>query len=471
MQRQNFILTLFLILFAGSAFSQQSAFVRAESVDKLGHVVSDVLIIISYQETISGKLVEKTINGTTNDVGIFETQIFFEENSTPSNYIFIQAYHPFWSSARQRLRVLSEDGQDEVNYLLSLPMEFETFRVRVSTNQSVPMSSVDVQMLSPFFVSKKTGSGGIAQFRFPKGSTPSGWVAYNNEYKQFEFIQNNETVNQVNVFYPFDPPTLVEPFSNYSLNIHTFDSASNALVSQQFTIHSNYSTSSYLSDSHGGLYISDIPFENITLSWFSYGYNYSRQISLSAPVPEKLFSEPLLRIHEPKITHLGESCYRVEVNITDPREGVLKQVIAKSVDSNQSIAITLEQNQTFNQSQLIFNRIFCVAEDTTFDIVASSPYENTTLTIKLLRNQELPPAPPADLPTGVSDEGIPDFIRQKADEQKKTEITVILVELLIFLLIAYAGLRFHPQAMYYLQSITRFLHALIQPFLKKKQDD
>lgn len=469
MRSKTFSVLIFFALFSGLIFAQSSAELKVDVLDKIDHVISDVLIFANYQEILDGNLVNKNVSGATNNGGAFETTLYFSQNATPASHMFIQAYHPYWSSNFVRARVPTEDEQIIISQRFKAPIEFETYRVRVSNDKGVALSSINVEMFYPFFVSKPTELNGIAQFRFPKGITPYGRVEYNGEYELFTFDLDEKT-NFISTFYPFENPIPLKSNKKYSLDLQMLDSTNQVLARQPVIVSSDFSNATYFTDLQGNLRARDIPSQNITLYWQLYDYTYSQPYNLEDALPQKLISDRLLKIHTPSILHLGESCYRVEVNITDPRADALKQVVAKALDGDKTIAITLEQNQTYNQSQISFNRIFCVVDDTTFDIVASSPYENTSLTIKLLKTPEPDLTKPVKQPDIIEpiSQGIPDHIKNQQEEARKVELLVILLELLSFFAMMYLVLKFRIYVIYYIQSIVRFTYTYLEPIFKKK---
>jgi len=472
MRSQRLIAIFTIFILAATLLAQDSAQLKVDVVDKSDHVVSDAYVIANYQELIDGKLVNKQITGMTDTGGSFDTTIFFEKNSTPASHMFIQIYHPYWASQSLRT-VIPKTEQKLIEQKVKLPFEFETYRIRVSSEDGSALNAVSAQLLYPFFISKKTEANGIVQFRVPKGITPYGRLERNGEYQQFDFQQDSQKTNFLSLQYPFSNPQPLISDKKYNLELQIYDSLNEVLSSYPVIASINGSNATYFSDSQGNLRIFDIPQSNLALHWRLFSHTYSKDYNLEEAIPKRLVSDQLLKIHSPSILHLGESCYRVEVNITDPREGALKQVVAKALDGNKTIAITLEQNQTINKTYISFNRIFCVAEDTTFDITASSPYENTTLTIKLLKAPDaLIPEPPPFIDTdGVTGQGVPDFVKEQAEEQKKTELLVILIELLIFLVVLYLAIKFRQHLFYYMRAILRFVYLFAAPFIRKKDSD
>ena len=171
MRSQSLIALFTIFLLAATLLAQESAQLKVDVIDKSDHVISDAYVIASYQELIDGKLVNKQVTGTTDTGGSFDTTIYFEENSTPASHMFIQVYQPYWSSPSIRTQIPIVEPK-VIEQKIKIPIEFETYRLRVSADNGTSLSAVNAQLLFPFFASKKTEANGIVQFRVPKGIVP-----------------------------------------------------------------------------------------------------------------------------------------------------------------------------------------------------------------------------------------------------------------------------------------------------------
>ena len=325
------------------------------------------------------------------------------------------------------------------------------------------------------FSHKITKSNGIAQFSIPKGSAV---YARAEHYYQSE-IANFSKVNDMNIAYisyPFENPTPLSSSKKYSFNMQILDSSSKPISNKKFVISSKSDSFnlSYLSDSYGFIKALSIPYSKIVLYWDVGTHGVSEDFDLSNLEKKKYTMDKLLKIHQPKITYIGESCYRVELNITDPRENALKQIDVKVIDGDESIAFTLEQNQIVDHSHILFNRVFCISKNTVFDIVATSPYEQEKLTVQLIRDfVPIENINYSDAPIDYSDiieQRIPEDVRKKNEEQQRFELALILFEVLVILLALYVILRFRIKTFYYVQSISRFVHILLSSIIGKKSN-
>ncbi|MFN3910061.1 MAG: hypothetical protein ACK4J0_02410 [Candidatus Anstonellaceae archaeon] len=118
-------------------------------------------------------------------------------------------------------------------------------------------------------------------------------------------------------------------------------------------------------------------------------------------------------------------------------------------------------NQILNQTKLIFYKIFCVQNDTSFDIIAQSPYENVSIKIQLLKQFESPPSF-SDLQEG----SIPSSLKRKLQENQRTELIILLSEIGVILLFIFLFLKFKNVVVFVFQSIIRFFYF----YFKKKKE-
>ena len=460
------MLLLFLCVF-GLSFASVAAPVDllVNVYDANGHVVPDVHIIAEYTQFANSTIYVNSLNGTTDIGGQWETSVNFGENLTPTEYISLEAYAPYWSSSTIRAKIPSI-GPRKVFANFTIPYEFETYRVQVLDSSSKPLKGVNVQLSSPVFMEKGTGSNGIVFLRFPKGFPVSGWVEHAGLKQEFKFSEekNQSSLPIVTIQIPFKNPKQAERQGHFNWAVQIFDSNMKALSSSPFVASQKDYSSTYWSDSSGFIFFNNISYEELNLSWLLYDYQYTKSFNLSANPPTQIVSEQLLQIHAPSVISLGESCYRIELNITDPRTGAIKQVVARAQDGNETLALALDQNQSFNQTQMTFYRIFCVSDDTDFDIVASSPYENASVKIRLLKSVYTPP-PVA----GVEEVSIPPEVTERIQQEQKTELIVILAEVLVLLAAVYLLMRFNKSAVYFFQSTIRYLYSNLQSMFKRKR--
>jgi len=453
------------LLLAPAAFAAEAPLDIYVSVyDAQGHVVPDAVILVDYQIMEDGNISERTFTGFTDVGGQMGKTLYFGENETISNYVYIWAYTPFYSPTSQRLRV-PLGGKREVQANFTIPYNFNTYRILISGEGGAPLSGVNVRTLSPAFTIRKTNANGLAQFRFPEGLPVFGIAQRQGIMQFFNLSRGQGEASVLPLTFPTSGQVPLDINKTYNWTVQMLDPHNKALSSIPFTLQTRGINATYFSDSRGFLRIFEIPYSDLVLSWELYNHTYEKEINLSKEAPGRIISDSVLKIHEPSIIHLGESCYRVEVNITDPRQGVIKQVVARTEDFNQTLALTLEQNQSFNESKIAFYRLFCVLDDTNFDIIASSPYEYVSLKIQLLKNKEVVQI---DSPV-VAQKSLPPEVAMKMENEKKIELIVILIELLMGLVFLYILLRFRAATSYILQSILRAVYFLVQGAKKPKE--
>ncbi len=369
---------LLVLIVSNPTMAQNSVDLKIDVVDSRSNAVSDAIVTVYYSELLDGELTDYEVSGTTQNTGAFDITLNYSKNSTRINHVFYQVYHPSWSS--DKLGIKLEKDSKKIHRRITIPIEFEIYRVSVLNNNSQPLNDVTVQLLSPFFSHKITKSNGIAQFSIPKGSIVNARAEHQYQSKIANFSNINGT-HIAYIVYPFEDPKPLSSSRKYSFDMQILDSSSKSIPSKEFFIFSKSESFnlSYLSDSYGFIRAFSIPNSKIVLYWDIGGQTVSKDFDLTNLEEEKYLMDKLLKIHPPKITYIGESCYRVELNITDPHENALKQIDVKVIDGDESIAFTLEQNQIVDHSHILFNRVFCISKNTVFDIIATSPYEQEKL--------------------------------------------------------------------------------------------
>lgn len=461
-------------IFSAAIAPGSRAEISAQVLDADGHSVPDATVGVAYQSNGDQSAMDGYSEGVTNTRGQWKTTLFFPANITPAQYAQIQVYTPFWSSERLQAHV-STLPNEELSVNITVPMRFSTLRLRLRSND-VPIPGATVRIVQPAFAMHRTDSGGIAQFRFPQGLAVRGWVE-SDEQAHFFYSDGapNEdepgAVAQIDVAHPFIPPEpLPADRGAYNWSAQALDAAARPLSQTAFGVQAGNATLTYWSDRDGMLRFHDVPYPFLNLSWISHDVTYNASINLSSP-PSSLRTPTLLRILAPQVLPLGESCYRVLVNITDPRQDSILQVMARPEKSGDSLPFTLEQRLTFNESQVHFYRIVCVVEDAGFDILASNQYENTSVRIQLRRASVAQASPTGNAAVVAA---IPKTNSDKADEARKIELLVILTELLFFLVAVYVLVRFHDLVLYYGQTMLRFVHGAYHDLrsarLKRKTD-
>lgn len=453
------ILSLPLPIFALGT-PAHDADINVNVFDLDGHAVPDMQIFVDYQTNGNKSTLNGHVDGFTNVRGSWHATIHFAANITPAQYVQIVAYAPYWTSQRVQARISTvADEQTVVNF--TVPSSFDTYRVHISSSSGSPLPGVLVRLTSPMFLAHKTDSGGLVQLRFPHNLPVAGWVEYAGTQSNFSFptrIDSDTPISQVDFPIPLSNASASKAWPFYNWSAQVFDPAGRVIASRPILITAPGVLLNYTTDSEGELHMRDIPFETLNLTWIYQNITYNSSISVP-DAPAKITTPVLLTILPPQVLSLGESCYRVLVNITDPRPDAIQQVSAVPEKEGDLLPFTLDQhvsvNKSLNKSQVQFYRIVCVVSDTGFDILASNQYESTRLRIQLRRSSTITAMPATN--AAVIDK-FPVASHDKQDDAKRIELVVILFELLIFLITVYLLIRFRELALYYVQTIVRYLH-------------
>ncbi len=468
--------------------------------DSEGHAVPDAMIVVNYQTDGNRSELDGVRQGFTDVSGTMRTRIFFASNITPPQYLYASAYTPFWSSDRVTLRI-PETGARGAEANFTLPLALDTYRLNVEKD-GLPFPGANVRLFEPMFASKRTDQDGVAQFRLPRGGRVHGDVEYAGFAQEFEFRTpdqgpgalgtpdqtnpdigtnrstgtdtsaqpvnasgpqaSNQTENPPQVFnqtirIPFENPVFSVANDSRIFSVQMFDSARNLLTIKPFNVSAPGVEDTYFSDSNGIIYLRDVPYDSLNLTWFINNITYNATIDTRNP-PARIDTPVLLTIQPPDIASLGDDCYRIRINITDPRPDAIEQVVAKAKDSQDQLPFIMESSQ-ISADVLNFQRILCVVEDTQFYITAANQYEETSMQIQLLKNNKRPDATPS---VAFVVDRVPPVERKSIENKLNTEYAVILGELLAILLVIYIILRFKNVVAYYLQIVVRtayfFLH-------------
>ncbi|MCX8163182.1 MAG: hypothetical protein N3D10_01365, partial [Candidatus Micrarchaeota archaeon] len=374
---------------------------------------------------------------------------------TPYNFFTLYYYHPYYSSQNYVEFSLS---QTKIEVDVTLPIELASARLNFAENKK-GISDAVFWFVRPFIFYKKTDNSGNIFLKLPKGSFVQGWIDYKNSSMPFNFSLNESIA--INFSYPFifnSTSKISENFFNLT-KIQISRADKKAYSYKPVIVSSNSINTTYLTDFTGTIYVLSSPTSNLDIFYLHADQALEDKINISNNSNFKLFIPTILQFSQPQITYLGESCYNVRIKIKEPRKGVIEKVYAKSIESNDSYILTLEQNQLINESELVFYKIFCVVNDTYFDIIAQSPYETASVKIELVK----PPSSPSP-PQQVQEE-IPPFLKERLKQAQKMETIILLLELLVILIIAYLFLRFKSTVYFVVQSIIRFFYF----YLKKKK--
>ncbi len=456
------LLFSFLLISPVSSAAQTPA--RSYSVlvqvqDAGGHPVPDVLLTAAIPKGDFNKNINDTLNhtqeGFSDAAGRWRTTLRLSAGETTPPSALLTAYTPYWSASAPPQPMPKTSG-DEISYTFVIPQNLATYRVRTLDYQNQPISGVQVRLFSPYSIIRASDSGGLVFFRLPPNSSVTGQVESGNSSQNFTFpsVSDSDQALEVPIQLPLRHP-VPNPYNatfNYSAQI--LESSGRAWSNQPIGIEVGRMRWTFVSDKTGSIYLRQFPYESINLTWIIYNYTYRQEVNLSRPMPV-IRTPLLLTIAAYAPIPLGDSCYRMLVNVTDPRNHPLLQVNAKPVSGDDLIPFSLDHEETINGS-LQFSRVLCVDTESTFDIIASNPFERAVLQVHLQAADAPPPAvsiyareppPKAATKTAVSKE-----------DQKKLELVLLLVYVLVMLVVLFVAVRFRGVLLYYFQSILRFTY-------------
>ncbi|VVB57740.1 Uncharacterised protein [uncultured archaeon] len=373
--------------------------------------------------------------------------------STPDAYI--SAYTPYWSSSPSDLN-LPDRPTDIFDRSFSVPIELNTYRVRISDRIGNPVPLADVQFTQPYPLYRRTDPNGLAQVRFPPGLPVSGYVQYQGA-GQFFTLDNASSATAIEQDFNLPLARRINAWNqSFDWSAQLSDAMGRPLLTQPIALVSDYQNWTYLTDRDGRLYLRALPGENITLEWTGYNFTYRFPLNISR-ASTRLQMPLLINISDPAKDNLGDSCYRILINVTDRRKSPYLQVQARPINGSGALPFTLDKSVPLaNQTGVQFTRILCVDTDTAFDIIAQNPYEQAQLQIQLKTAENFVPSvssaytqpPPPSL-----------FVKSAARSTgDKIEIILILIYILFGLIALFMAMRFKQLLLYYAQSILRFTY-------------
>lgn len=423
-------------------------------VDADGHPVPDVLIMAGIPSGAFNKEVSNLTNhtqeGFTDAAGRWRTTLRLAENETTPPSATLRAYAPYWSAAAPP-QTLPNPG-DEISYTFQFDRPLATYRVRAVDYQGGPMPGITVRLTKPYFVLRQTDSNGLVSFRMPPNSSVAGQVEIGGNYESFAFNASAAGATQeIQMPLPLRHPIPLPAPQEFNWSVQILDSSGTPLDFQPIQLEAGRSRWTYLSDNAGFIHLRNLPYERINLSWAIYNYTYRQEVRLDR-APAFIRTQQLLTMAADSPEPLGDSCYRVSVNVTDPRHHPLLQVGANS--GTGQILFTLDKEVALGQI-LQFTRVLCVQADTTFVVTASNPFERAVLEVQLKITSLPPPSatvyarPPPPIVTQAG---------AASADRRKAELLLILVYALIVLALIFLLMRFRTLVLYYFQSIVRFVY-------------
>ncbi len=252
---------------------------------------------------------------------------------------------------------------------------------------------------------------------------------------------------------PLRHPVPLDIPQTFNWSVQILDSSGRPLGEQPVELGVGRSRWTFITSNDGFVHFRNLPYERVNLSWVIYNYTYRQEIVMSR-APSLIRTQQLLTLSAFAPEPLGDSCYRVSVNVTDPRHHPLLQVIARPLSGTGQLLFSLDKAVALGDV-LQFTRVLCVETDTTFEVAASNPFERAVLQIQL-RFTDLPP-PNANI---YARPPPPELVQSTAlsADRRKAELLLILVYILVVLAVIFLVMRFRIIVLYYFQSIMRFVY-------------
>ncbi|GEM_PF-4938405 len=440
---------LALLLLLSCAFSSKAEML-VRVLDSQGSSVPDAAVIISFQKNYSNPQLDGIAEGVTDSLGQWRGSVEFSPGAASVQYAFIRISTPYWASQRQQVR-LPSSSEELLEVSFSSPVRIRSSRVRLISADGSPVQKAQVTLTRPYFLTKVTDFAGGAQFGTPEGEEVKGFVFYDGQAQEFSFTPKDEGIKSHDVRLPFLLP-FDSDGATYSLSAQMSNKDGAPITNTPFEISPPFPPIKAMSDTAGRLRISGSPYRKVNISFQVANFQAPVEVDLAAP-PEEIQQPPILKSSSPNAISLGEGCFRVQIEITDPRPNAQTEVSAQPIGNETKVAFVIDQSKPVGNYTVAFYRVICVQEDTSFQITAHNSYESLTVSVSLKRY--VPPAPEVEEAVSIP---IPTLLPEKKEDDRRLEVAVLLLLLLTALFGSYMAVHFREQALYLWQSIMRFLH-------------
>jgi len=464
--RPCLVLAIFLFMLAGAWAAElplRSYTIGVTVRDSSGKLVPDALVMIrAFNQS-----------GTVANADLLNYSRLYEAYTNPSGYATLRiiagfnqstplavmsVYTPYWSSGAITLTLPDRSSVQEQTITLPLPLNTYTVRVWDVNQNPVPQASVYLQQ--PFVLGKATDINGLVVFRLPANVNVSGYVRYMNKEQKFAFehVNQSDTPWETALRVPLRDAARPAINRTYDLTLLLYDSMGRPLDRAAVVISTNESNWTFVTDRNGYLYMRGWPSQKINLSWTSFNYTYNFEVNISRP-PISLRMPMLINISNPISEALGDSCYRISLNVSDKRQHPSLRVVARAANGAGVIPFSMDKIVKLeNNSGLQFSRVLCVESDMAFDVLADNPFEQASLQIQLKSMDE---APVKSIYTQLPPPGLLNKDK-KSDDSRKVELVLVLFYVFLLLMVLFISLRFKGSLMFILQSISRFTYLSYQ---------
>ena len=411
---------LAFLLMAGLAFPLWDQQIVVTAVDSNHNPVSDALVQIAYQK-LNAISFDKDglIVGRTGANGLFYANL---SNKVPFAYesrelkVSISTYY---FDGMEQVAMANSSDLKQIGFVLPITLTNVSITVYDAENWTLEGAVVT---LTGSDLQKTTSTDGKADFSFPSSTPFSGFVFYNNtlagQFSSSNALAGNGT-QAISVHIPYLSPRHDINASKHGKLIFKFlftEVNGSAMPGQAVSFSYLGKVSNATTDQSGMASFTADRNGSIGISMAKYGYTYA--YSLNATVQSGanasigqsggniIFTEngtnvqanvtvalyPLLLINSLEPSKLGENCFSVYANVSDPRTSLPMQVQMSQAAIDPPSAFS--NVQTLLDDSGLYYSSLCINSSMRLKVVASNRFERAESAIRLNYTAPPPPMPP-----------------------------------------------------------------------------
>ncbi|VVB99696.1 Bacterial Ig-like domain (group 1) [uncultured archaeon] len=381
------VLSLFILL-AQPCFSLWNQSIGVYANDSAGAAVKGANVAIVFQNASALADNDGLITGVTGADGHFYANL---TNIVPPAYenrnysVELSTY--YWKG---ETKVASAGGSGAASFSFTVPFELRQLGVKVSDAEGIAVDGAHVYLENGTDVlqSGATGATGVALFSVPYGIPVAGYASYGGVSQIFNGSENGSAID----IYVQLPARIAPPGGNAAgsggsvLTLTVMGKEGTRLPGQPVQFSYNGSNTTAYADSNGLVSYSINGSGNVSVASGRYEYVYREIYSVSGNTSKTLLLGHLLAINSFDKTPDGTGCYKLFVNVTDPRNNLPIDVRISRYGpaANLSLPIAPDENG------LLVSRI-CITEDTQVKAVAVNKYDSAEAVLDLPYLKAQPP--------------------------------------------------------------------------------
>lgn len=374
------IFAFFMLLASQPAFALWSQVVHVTVVDANNVPVKYASVTILYQKSAPDSTADGREQGQTDEEGSFSAAL---SNSVPSSQekksysVSISTY--YWAGSNSQFEV---DNSGQKNLRLPIPFELENVTIRASPPENLPPSSQATIYGSPV---SEPFLNGASVLSVPKGLRFSGYVVSGANRKLFfsdSASADKEGHRSISVIIPdsWQPDTgqgpqqakrIIAPLTFFSPDGVPF-------ANQPITYYYRGRQQTSTTDANGQASFDAFSGIPINMTMVVDEHELSIVYTPNSSMPDTIRLPHLLAIEPLVPTREGENCYRITVNVSDPRKQLPLQVGFTSNDGKTTSNLTASTDE--------LGRLFvrpCVKSNTTISVRASNKYDVAEASVNL----------------------------------------------------------------------------------------